>query len=47
MLRYIINKYPMMLPNDKKLSYEEFVKYTTYNEIQDYYIESYVRTVMG
>ena len=47
MLRYIINKYPMMLPNDKKLSYEEFVKYTTYDEIQDYYIESYVRTVMG
>lgn len=46
MLRYIINKYPMMLPNDRKLSYEEFIKYTTYDEIQDYYVESYIRTVM-
>ncbi len=46
MIKFIVKLYPDLLPKNKELLYKDFVKYSSFEEIQDYYVESYIRNVM-
>lgn len=46
MIKFMVKLYPNLLPKNKELLYKDFVKYSSFEEIQDFYTESYIRTVM-
>lgn len=47
MLKWILTKYPEQLPDDKQLLYQDFLKFSSIDDIKNFYIGSYIRTIMS